>query len=232
MTVRILTEANGDWYPACTGSIVAPDLVLTAAHCFDSREASRVRIAFGAQPLSYSQQLDPELRVDVLKKFSTRAVEQYVEHPLYGNSDYDHDMALVKIQGTIPAGYLPVPLLADEQMKDISSQKTYQVLLAGFGLLAELPRQESLVLRQTEVSAIFEGSHLITDQTKGSGGCNGDSGGPAYLKVSGGLVLVGVTHGPTLDHQDCRHRGVWGNPNLEKTFLRSAAERMGSAARF
>jgi secreted trypsin-like serine protease len=232
MTARILLEMDGIWYPVCTASILANDLILTAAHCVKDTETANLRIAFDAQPVSYTGQQDPKTRIDILAKFQTVPVDNYIVHPLYEKSDYDQDMALIHLKGAIPEGFKSAPLMTDDQMKQIDTKRKYVVVLAGFGLFGEDPVIDSDVLRKTSVPAQFEGFHVVTDQTLGSGGCNGDSGGPAYLQLGGKLVLVGVTHGPKIDEQDCHHSGVWGNPNFEKSFLNESAQKMGSSARF
>jgi secreted trypsin-like serine protease len=232
MTARILKSHDDAWFPICSASIVSQDLILTAAHCVIGSAPSDLRIAFGAQPLTSAGQENRKTRIDVVTKFKTVAVKKIESHPGFGHTSYDDDMALLLLESEIPAGFRPVSLLSETEAQKISEKKSYPILLVGFGMFAEEPMVESAILRGTSVSGRFEGDHLITDQTKGSGGCNGDSGGPAYLKVGKTYFLVGVTHGPTDGANDCHHEGVWGNPNKEKDFLNQAAEKMGSPTRF
>jgi secreted trypsin-like serine protease len=233
MTARILDFIpDGYWIPGCTASILSDDLILTAAHCVEDMNIQDMRIGFDVQPLTYESQLNSKTRVDVVKKFTTIEVDNYIVHPLYQKSEYDQDMALIHLKGKIPASFMPTQLLSDEQMKQIKEKQSYQITLVGFGMLSEDPPKESQILRQTTVPGEFEGFHVVTDQTHGSGGCMGDSGGPAYLTLNNQLYLVGVTHGPTIDNLDCHHKGVWGNPNFEKAFLNESAQKMGAAARF
>ncbi len=232
MTVRVLVKMGQVWFPTCTASILSDDLILTAAHCVEGVKVEDLRIAFGAQPLSYDQQNSSKTRVDVIEKFNTIDITGFVMHPLYGKSDYDQDMALIRINGIIPSGYLPAPLLSAQQMHEVQGLKGFEALLVGYGLIQEMPMIDSEILRQTRVPARFEGMHVVMDQSVGSGGCHGDSGGPAYIELKGQLFLVGVTHGPKMENPDCYHDGVWGNPNFEKAFLNESAEKLGSAARF
>lgn len=232
MTARILQKDGGTWVPICTASILARDLILTAAHCVDGSSANDIRIAFGAQPLTYEGQQHSATEVDVEARFQTVAVKSFETNPLYGKTDYDDDMALLRLVTSVPGGFHSVALLDESQVKQIDEKKNYPVTLVGYGMLKENPATESDILRQTTVPARFEGLHLITDQTGGSGGCNGDSGGPAYLQIGKDFYLVGVTHGPTVDALDCHHHGVWGNPSREKAFLNKASEKMGSSVRF
>jgi secreted trypsin-like serine protease len=232
MTARVLILRQDIWYPVCTASIIADDLILTAAHCLNWSNSDEVRVAFDAQPLSFSMQNNPKSRVDVLAKFQTVAVEEFVIHPLYEKSEYNHDMALLKLKGTIPKGFFSVPLLPQADLEMLSPKRKYQVTLAGFGMIDEDPQTESKILRKTKVSARFNELLFVTDQTEGTGGCHGDSGGPAYFEIKGRLFLVGVTHGPKVENPDCHHEGVWGNPSYERAFLNESAQKVGSSARF
>lgn len=233
-TARILIVSGeySYWLPVCTASILSEDLILTAAHCVNGNTNDTVRIGFGVEPLTIDSQINPDTRIDVLEKFITLEVTGIIIHPQYTEVGYDHDMALIRVSGKIPEGFQPIPLLSTKQSQSIKEGTIYQVLLAGYGLLSEEPIVESSILRQTNVSAQFEGLHLVTDQTQGSGGCHGDSGGPAYLEMQGAFYLVGVTHGPLEPFMDCHHAGVWGNPSLEKEFLNRAAEKLQSNQRF
>lgn len=232
MTSRVLQKNVGVWFPVCTASILSKELILTAAHCVEYAKLQDLRIAFGAQPLSGTDQMDPEKQVDVEAKFTTIAVKAVAIHPKYGSSETDHDMALLLLAQEIPEKFKAVPLLSQVQMESIQENQKYDVLLVGYGLLSESPMVESKILRRTIVPARFEGKHLVTDQTGGSGGCNGDSGGPAYLRMGRTLHLVGVTHGPGQGPQDCKHEGIWGNPNHEKDFLNKSAQSFGVPTRF
>jgi secreted trypsin-like serine protease len=231
-TVRLIERtASKKWFPNCTGSVIAPDLILTSAHCVESLDEENLRVGYEVQPFSFAIQ-NSSKKVDVLKKFKTSKILGWVTHPKYGSADYDYDLAVIKIDGTVAPGFSAMTILPKNLIDSIVLGCSYTVQLVGYGMLEEDPWVESEVLRQAEVSAVFEGLHLVTDQSKGYGGCHGDSGGPALLKVNGFSYLVGVTHGPTVDSHGCRQKGVWVNPALETDFLNEAAEKLNSTARF
>jgi secreted trypsin-like serine protease len=61
---------------------------------------------------------------------------------------------------------------------------------------AEAQDDGSGTLRKTAVKIFepqFGGSEVVLDQREGTGACNGDSGGPAYILVNGQLQLFGIT---------------------------------------
>lgn len=232
-TVRLIQpDENRKWVPNCTGIVIATDLILTSAHCVVDWLPRELRVGYEVQPLSYELQSDPKKAINVLKKFKTSRIQNWVIHPQYATVDYDHDLAVVKLEGFVASGFTPLPLLPKHHMDSILMGKEYAVELVGYGMLQQDPWIESTVLRRAQVTAVFEGLHLITDQTQGFGGCHGDSGGPAIMKVNDVSYLVGVTHGPAVGSEGCLQKGVWVNPVLETEFLNKAAEKLGSKARF
>lgn len=234
-TVRLMeymVEKGDRWIPTCTATIIAPDLVLTAAHCVQGRPLTHLLVGYEAQPLSLKQQENFETAVDVRARFETGEVDGWFAHPLYGTTDYDHDLAVIKLKVNIPVRFSPAEILPQHLMSAVVPKKNYRVLLMGYGLRNDKPLEESEILRKTMAPAVFEGLHLIVDQSQGSGGCRGDSGGPAYLKMGDEFYLVGVTHGAAKDSKGCRKKGVWVNPALEREFLNNAAVSLESETRF
>jgi hypothetical protein len=213
-------------------------LILTAGHCVLDKKAEELRVAFGAQPLSRESQENFSSRVNVLKKFKTSAVLAFKIHPDFGSAGDDADMALLKIEGQIPAGFSAAPLLTKAMSEIVQGAMPIQLIIAGYGVIDEDNFTPSEVLRKAEVFGVFEGRHILVDQRNGFGGCFGDSGGPAFLKIDQKLYLVGVTHGGKVEIidgeriADCHHTGIWGDPNLEREFLNQAAETLGSKTRF
>ena len=64
----------------------------------------------------------------------------------------------------------------------------------------------------------------ITTNT-GKGGCNGDSGGPAFIDDNGTLKLVGATHGPSLTMENVKcdaGHGTWTMVNLYQGWMKCA----------
>lgn len=237
-TIRLFyrSSAGATWYPMCTGSILANDLILTAVHCVEGTRKENLLVGFGAQPVSGSSQRNPATRVDVPATFKTAEILDLVLNTKYDG--YGNDVALLRIKTDIPAGFEPATLLPLDMLNADHTQTVFEgkfipVILAGFGVIDERNMTDSLVLRKATVNADFKGKEVITDQTKGFGGCFGDSGGPAFLELPEGLFLVGVTHGPARgSNGSCYDKGMWWNPSLEREFLNKASEKLGSTVRF
>ncbi len=235
LLVKFTSQLNpgqpGIWIQSCTGSVLNSRMILTAAHCVDEKAASSIAINFSLNTVTFDQQRNPSTRItDIEKHFVVRKVKSYIVHPAYDGSG-ENDLAVIALTEDAPATATPVTLLPSKYLDLTKKQTTFEgeskpVTLMGFGLVNEHTQQDTDVLRQTTVQARFENNLVITDQTKGSGGCNGDSGGPAFLKLDGKTYQVGVTHGPHPGSTTCAEEGEWVNPALDPNFLNSAIDKL------
>jgi len=226
-----ISDGNQVWIQGCTGSVLNQKFILTAAHCVANQHAENLAINFSLNSVTSEQQINPKTRItDIEKSFKIRKVKSFVQHPLYDGSG-KNDLALILLESEVPADAISVVILPDQYIdlagnKTLFDQKNITVILMGFGLINETPITETDVLRQATVPAVFQGEFVITDQTKGFGGCNGDSGGPAFFTFESITYQVGVTHGPHGDSTTCHQQGEWSNPALNKDFLKTGQEKL------
>ena len=223
-------DENGIWYSICTGSIIDKNTIITAAHCVFEFKPETILVNFSIVTLDNEKQnfkisriVNPEIGLDV------RKVSAYLVHPKYviNQMDRPNDIAIVRLSKPAPNTAIPIKFLPKKIISDKNNQfslegQSYSVTLMGFGLISESPRKGSTQLRMTDVVGTFEKGILVTDQTKGTGACNGDSGGPAFLKIKNKTYLVGVTSGPYGDAQTCDQFGAYANPNLNLDFITKA----------
>lgn len=185
---------------SCSGSLVAPNLILTAAHCFQDISAQTTgRVYFGTDALcEESQNLKPIYR----------EITEVSTHPNFDmNSNKDkspateqlaYDLALVKIRTGAPESHEPIALIKDfPGLKDSD-----QVFTAGFGkdTPGDQPAFEDLMLRyesfvgtQNFGESNNRKSPLLHIKNPQSFACKGDSGGPSFIATSKGLRQLGVT---------------------------------------
>jgi hypothetical protein len=215
------------WIQGCTGTVLNKNFILTAAHCVKGQNSSDLAVNFSLNSVTFKEQLNPATRItDIENKFTIRKVKSFAIHPLYDGSG-SHDVALILLDGETPADSVPVQILPDQYV-DLANNKTtfdlqnIEVILMGFGLISEDPSTDTEILRVTTVPAVFNEQFVITDQTKGTGGCNGDSGGPAFFIFENVTYQVGITHGPRAGSTTCHEQGEWVNPALNKNFLADA----------
>lgn len=224
------------WFQGCSASVLTKRFILTAAHCVQGTPASDMAVNFTINSFTSSQQINKETRVSDIynhPKFVVRNVKSYVMHPEYSGSG-DHDIAVLMLDSDIPETAIPISFLPDHYL-DVEGFSTsfdgqlVQVTLLGFGIIHESEKTETEVMRHTTLSARFDKRFVVTDQTAGTGGCFGDSGGPAFFDIKGTTYLVGVTHGPHTGSSSCHEEGQWLNPSLFQKFLKQSMQQLESA---
>jgi V8-like Glu-specific endopeptidase len=169
----------------CSGVIVGPDLVLTAAHCVIDPAAYRVN----ATGRNFRQQ-----------RFNVLAL---AIHPTFvpGTTPRTQpgiDLALLKLDRPVGPEFLP---LDPAQAGRIGVGDG--VTIAGYGVLSERLRRSARTLRQANLVSLgpIQVSNrvlIVVDQerlaeTTGAGACRGDSGGPILAATQTGYQLYGIT---------------------------------------
>ncbi len=195
----------------CTASILATDLVLTAAHCVEGGRVSEMRIVFNRS--AGAQVTARILRAAVPSRWRTVREDE----PDQG------DIALVRFEGGLPPGYRAANVLADTA----SLRAGQAVTLAGYGITRTNPQTGSGRLRKVQVSIAtpnFGRTEILFDQRTGRGACHGDSGGPAFVERDGQLWLLGLTNRGYRDPADsCGQFAVYTKVSAYGKWLASAA---------
>jgi hypothetical protein len=168
----------------CSGTLIAQDLVLTAAHCV-------------MRPAGYTI-------ISVDRGFRQRRTQVIAAtmHPDFvpGTTPEDQpgvDLALLKLEAPLGADYVPL------DPRGAGSIDTGAVVdIAGFGVVAENRRDTARTLRLAHLVSIgsLQVANRVTvvadrrrmAETSGAGACLGDSGGPILVGGSGGYRIVGV----------------------------------------
>jgi len=194
-----ILDFRGDEVGQCSGTVIAPNLVLTAAHCAENLQSGVVNEASGYRVTTGN--LDwaaPQADVQV------SSVSRVIVCSCFDRQTMVGDVALLELSTptTAPAVTLaPSPPGGTAAVlagwgKTYSSQQAPVEQLQWAQTLVQRPqwceREASLFSAPSDVCAIYPPAHL-------TGACEGDSGGPLLVAdpaAPGGMAQIGVTsHG-------------------------------------
>jgi len=195
--VLVLMDVGGQPAFRCSGTLIAPKLVLTAGHCAgEPGEFSGMRI-FTESDVENGNNNYPFAGPNTVEAASWQA------HPLYTNSAFfRHDVGVIQLTKAVKLsagqyGTLP----AVNQLDALQPGAATLFTAVGYGLQKINPVfiQADLIRMSAEPHLIqintvgFTGdfSLLLSNNASTGGTCFGDSGGPNYLGSSN--VIAGVT---------------------------------------
>lgn len=166
----------------CSGSLIAPDVVLTAAHCVLPGADYKVIIPGETPP----RLLDVK-RIASHPGFNVQAI---LAHRASA------DVALVQLKTPLPAGKAPVPPGAPLAPVQPGSRLT----IAGVGVATRGDGKTGGSIRVADLAVtgkpgslqIRLADPLTNNLREGLGACTGDSGAPAFEMQSGRAVIVGI----------------------------------------
>lgn len=191
----IVKEPDGEYYLYCSGTLIAPDVFLTASHC------TAAAAAYGADPHDVYVTFDPIYDGAAILHRGT-----YDINPNYGHDMHDlHDVAVIILDEPVtnitPAQLPPAGLLDD--LKETHQLKGQEFVTVGYGRLrnektggphAIGDAGERYYAEQTFQALKPYWLQLSMNPSTGNGGtCYGDSGGPHFLGDTDMVVSLTVT---------------------------------------
>jgi hypothetical protein len=158
-----LKDSGGQQLGSCSGTVIAPRAILTAAHCLPPAAAS-IKVFLGT---------GPEL-----------VAQSFARFPTYDENDgTTHDVGVVLMSDDI--GRTPVPLLLSRDAR-VGENAT----IAGWGKDSIAGVTSTLRAGVATITAVNALTLQTTFTTNASSVCQGDSGGPILL-LEGGVWTIG-----------------------------------------
>ena len=182
-------DARGTPEFVCTGSLIANDIILTAAHCTYDKGFYWVR-----------------LKSDTLESDEPlRKVSGVWRHARYSTKTGQNDLGLLRLRTPVE-DVKPMVLPTSAEIAKVTKAKTFRILgwgedqdakVAKFLRAATLDNQDlaasKVYGRLFNKATMLASGKYIKSERLYAGGCHGDSGGPLTTKLGGKTVLAGLT---------------------------------------
>jgi secreted trypsin-like serine protease len=207
---------------ACTGTAIARDLVLTAAHCV---------------PTGADYKL---VEFDAARRPTLKDVARVARHPQFSMQAFEAkrttaDVAVLKLAAPLPARVTPARIWNGDA-RNVKPGDRF--IVSGFGVTVPGDGKSGGTLRTAELQATGKPGSLqirlvdpaTLNARAGLGACTGDSGAPAFVAGAGSLEVVGVVSWSTGPGNSAGCGGLTGVTPLTRyrAWIVETARKLGS----
>ena len=180
-------DSDGEYMHRCTGTLISPTVVLTAAHCTSGTATAYAYFSVDVP--------------DDFRENPTGILGTTYAHPDYNPNTLNNDVGVVVLEEAVPLEEYPT-LAPEGFLSDLKASGQIRgdtIVAVGYGLREgwpppELTDNETRYVSTSPYSALTPNNLRLLQSTNatGQGGtCFGDSGGPHFWEDT--LMIVSVT---------------------------------------
>lgn len=193
----------------CTGTLIGPNVVLTAGHCHEGGCAAKIFVGNDSNVPATGRVVN---------------VKTAIRHPGYNALTLANDLAVLILDETLDTTPAPLAATADIEATPFVRLVGYGFTETGvFGVQAKV----DVFVATADCAAAGEqslfGCHPSNELVAGGNGhdsCNGDSGGPAFVLKDGKRHLAGATSRATANSQvACGDGGIYVRVDKYKDWI-------------
>ena len=203
----------------CTGTLIAKDIVLTAGHCMQAGDG-KLYVGFS---IDGTDKNVPKLRRHLIT--ATKRPDGFkVDKDNNFTVETDAlDLMIVKFDGGTPEGYVPAELFEAPSIHPPELDKGTVVIPYGYGFTNMKKKSGLGPLRKTHVvidEPYYGRSEFATNEVS-TGTCEGDSGGPVFLRLGEKYVVAGVT---SRGSDNCEEYGIYTKVNAYTDWIKATVQ--------
>ncbi len=202
----------------CTGTLVAPDVVLTAGHCIDIEPIFVV---------THADSLEPGTPRDLVAVKWSRAYPRWEDR-------FDIGVVVLQRMARTPPRAIATACLANQQLAAGAA-----VTIVGYGAISPNGSDDNVRLHAARIAVIDPFCEYAPGCSRAAGtnaefaaggrgtdACYGDSGGPAYIQTPRGYALAGVTsRALDVEGLPCGNGGIYTRADKVVAWIQSVTER-------
>jgi V8-like Glu-specific endopeptidase len=207
--IEIVIETDDGGF-TCTGTFIGPRTVLTAGHCVTEEDDPQKLVAGATFTIQRNAVEDDATKTD---RITVPRANVHV-HPGY-DGEAAHDVAILVLAKDVKVK--PIPILREPMTKSMIGKK---VRIVGYGMTsATASDDEQLRKRVTTTTIRGIDGDLVHIGDTGHQACDGDSGGPALLKIDGVETLIATDDLASDDNANCKKGDLYQRVDRHLDFI-------------